>query len=263
MAMTGRIWFVWLAALLAVAGTARLGAWQLDRAAQKVAAHEARQRQAGAPPLTPTELPRTAQQAREVEHRPVALSGRWLPAHTVFLDNRPMAGRTGFFVLTPLMLEPDSGPGSGPGVGPSTPRVVLVQRGWWPRDARERARVAAPAPATGMVRVTGRLALSASHLLELAPDAAGPIRQNLDLDAFARETGLVLWPWVLVQLEPAGEAGAAPVDDGLLRQWPEPSADVHKHYGYAFQWFALAILLIVLLLWFQVIRPQRARLSNP
>ena len=252
--MTRRAWAVWLAASLAIAGTARLGWWQLDRAAQKMSAHEARQRQAGAPALTLAELPRTATQARPFEYRRVVLTGRWLAASTVFLDNRPMAGRTGFFVLTPLMLEP--------GLGPGAPAVVLVQRGWWPRDARERTRIAAPAPATGLVTVAGRLALSASRLFELGPDAAGTIRQNLDLDTFARETGLVLWPWVLVQVDAPQEVGAAPVEDGLLRQWPEPSADVDKHYGYAFQWFALATLLSGLLLWFQVLRPRRVHPST-
>jgi surfeit locus 1 family protein len=253
--MTRRAWAVWLAASLAIAGTARLGWWQLDRAAQKIAAHEARQRQSGAPALTLAELPGTSTQAQSMESRRVVLAGRWLAAKTVFLDNRPMAGRTGFFVLTPLMLEP--------GAGPGTPAVVLVQRGWWPRDARDRTRIAAPEPATGLVTVAGRLALSASRLFALGPDAAGTIRQNLELDAFARETGLALWPWVLVQVDAQQGPGAAPIEDGLLRQWPEPSADVHKHYGYAFQWFALAALLTGLLLWFQVLRLRPRRSARP
>jgi surfeit locus 1 family protein len=81
---------------------------------------------------------------------------------------------------------------------------------------------------------------------------SGPIRQNLDLDAFARETGLPLRPLTLVQ-----EDGAATAADGLLRQWPRPAADVHKHYGYAFQWFSLAALILGLYVWFQLIRPRR------
>ena len=52
------------------------------------------------------------------------------------------------------------------------------------------------------------------------------------------------------------DAGAASAD-GLLRQWPEPASDVHKHYGYAFQWFGLSALVIVLYVWFQIIRPRR------
>jgi surfeit locus 1 family protein len=53
------------------------------------------------------------------------------------------------------------------------------------------------------------------------------------------------------------EDGPKPPQDGLLRQWPEPAADVQKHYGYAFQWFALCALILGLYVWFQIVRPRR------
>jgi len=230
---------VWAAAIGAMALTGRLGIWQLDRAAQKTALHEARLQRALAPALTAAALPETTAQAHDAEHRTVAVEGRWLLTHTLYLDNRPMASRAGFHVLTPLALADG--------------RILLVQRGWWPRDPVDRTRIGAPPPPAGIVAVRGRVALAPARLLELAPEGAGPIRQNLDLEAYARETRLPLLPWVLVQLDEP----AKPVDDGLLRQWPEPAADVHKHHGYAVQWFALAFLVGVLLLWFQVWRPRR------
>ena len=236
-----RIVVVWLVALAVMALAARLGLWQLDRAAQKTALHEARQQRARAPTLGALDLPATPAQAHAAEHRRVEVPGRWLPAQTLYLDNRVLDSRAGFFVLTPLAL--DDG------------RVLLVQRGWWPRDARDRTRIAAPPPPAGSVRVHGRVALAPARLLELAAEASGPIRQNLDLDAYARQTRLPLLPWVLVQLDDA----AQPVGDGLSRQWPEPAADVHKNIGYAVQWFALALLVAGLLLWFQVWRPRRLR----
>jgi surfeit locus 1 family protein len=33
------------------------------------------------------------------------LQGRWLPQHSVYLDNRQMKGKPGFYVLTPLVLD--------------------------------------------------------------------------------------------------------------------------------------------------------------
>lgn len=239
-----RVALVWLAALAMIALTARLGFWQLDRAAQKVSLQQARLQQLRAPALSASEIPSTVAQARALEHRAAVVSGRWLATHTTYLDNRPMAGRTGFHVLTPLAL--DDG------------RLLLVQRGWWPRDANDRTHIAAPPPAEGTVRVRGRVALSPSRLFELGPEGAGPIRQNLDIDAFARETRLKLLPWVLVQLDDASE----PVRDGLLRQWPEPAADVDKHRAYAAQWFALSGLVGGLLLWFQWWRPWRSRVAG-
>ncbi len=91
-------------------------------------------------------------------------------------------------------------------------------------------------------------------MYEFDAAASGPIRQNLDLDGYARETGLPLRPLTLVQ-----EDGTAPPGDGLLRQWSRPAAGVHKHYGYAFQWFSLSALILGLYAWFQLIRPHRAR----
>ena len=237
--MKRRPWILRLAAAAAIVLTARLGFWQLDRAAHKLALQEQREQRAHAPPLDTAALPRTASAALAAEQRAVVTAGRWLPAHTVHLDNRPMSGRTGFFVVTPLELNGGD--------------VLLVQRGWWPRDAADRARVDAPAPPVDPMQVRGRVALAPSRLFELAPDAHGPIRQNLDLAAFQRETRLPLLPWVLVQTEDA----AAPAGDGLSRQWPEPAADVHKHYGYAVQWFGLSALVLLLLLWFQIVRPWR------
>ena len=42
---------------------------------------------------------------RDGIHRPVRLSGRWVAQATVFLENRQMGGRVGFFVVTPLRLQ--------------------------------------------------------------------------------------------------------------------------------------------------------------
>ena len=95
-----------------------------------------------------------------------------------------------------------------------------------------------------------RRALRPARLVSLGEEAAGPIRQNLDLDDYARESGLRLLPLVLLQEGPAG-------DDALRRDLPPPAADVHKHYGYALQWAALAALIVGLYVWFQLLRPHR------
>ena len=38
---------------------------------------------------------------------------------------------------------------------------------------------------------------------------------------------------------------------------PAPAADVQKHYGYAFQWFALAAGIAFLYVWHRFIRPAK------
>lgn len=232
---------VLVAALAGAALTARLGVWQLSRAAEKERAQASLDARGAAPPLAQVELAATAAAASEQHHRRVTLQGRWVGGRTVFLDNRPMNGRPGFYVVTPLLL--------GDGAD-----AVLVQRGWVPRDAADRTRVPEVASPEGLVVVEGRIAPPPSRLYELGAEDLGPIRQNLDLDGFARETGLQLRPLSVQQSE---RAGAPP--DALLRQWPAPAVDVHKHYGYAFQWFALAALITGLYVWFQLVRPRLRR----
>jgi surfeit locus 1 family protein len=229
---------VLLAALAMAALTARLGVWQLDRAAQKTALQDALDSRRALPPLAAAELAIEASAAAAQHHRAISIEGRWLPGFTVYLDNRQMNGRPGFYVLTPLQLADGS--------------AVLVQRGWLPRDAEDRSRVVPPLTPQGPVTVAGRVAPPPARLYELGADAPGPIRQNLDLDAFARETRLALRPLSLVQEDRAGLPA-----DGLRREWSQPAANVHKHYGYAFQWFALCALVIGLYAWFQLIRPRR------
>ncbi len=232
---------VWAVALAAMALTASLGRWQLSRAAEKEALQAAIAERQRLPALDGASLAQALSddQARELLHRAITLRGQWLADRTVFLDNRPMARQTGFYVLTPLRLT-------------GSDRVVLVQRGWAPRHQVDRSLLPPVQTPTGAVQVSGRIAAHLPRVYQLGQEQGGAIRQNLDLDAWRAETGLPLAPVLVVQ------TGAA--SDGLQRDWPEAASGVEKHYGYAFQWFGLCTLIGLLLLWFQVVRPlYRAR----
>jgi len=237
----GRAAVVLIATLIGVVITANLGAWQLRRAAQKIALQDALDSRAKLTPLTAIELARTPEQVEPQHYRPVHLRGQWLPQRNVFLENRQMNGRVGFYLVTPLRLE-------------GGPAVVLVQRGWVPRDLRDRTLLPPIASPVGTVDVDGHIAPPPARLYEFAPSTSGVIRQNLDLGEFALETGLPLAPLSVLQADSPGNTG-----DGLLRQWPRPAVDVQKHYGYAFQWFALCALMAGLYVWFQLVRPRWKR----
>jgi surfeit locus 1 family protein len=229
-----------VAALAGVALTARMGFWQLDRAAQKLDHQESLETRSALPPLDAPSLARDRDGAAAQQHRKVSVSGRWLADRTVFLDNRPMEGKTGFIVVTPLAL--DGG------------QAVLVQRGWLPRNFADRTALPQVETTTGPVTVRGTVALNPPRLFEFSATASGPIRQNLDVSSFARESGLELLPLFVVQQDGPGSPA-----DGLLRRWPAPATDVQKHYGYAFQWFALAAVITVLYVWHRLIRPRFRR----
>ncbi|MDQ6684757.1 MAG: SURF1 family protein [Pseudomonadota bacterium] len=194
------------------------------------------------PPLGTAELPRSPSAVEPTLQRRVRLSGRWLAPRTVFLDNRQMDGKPGFYVVTPLLLGTADGADA-----------VLVQRGWAPRNFAERAALPAFETATGVVSIDGRIAASPSRMFEFASQASGAIRQNIDRDAFAHETQLDLLPVTVVQID---TPGARP--DGLSRHWTEPAVDVQKHYGYAVQWFAIAVLIGALYVRHRFLRPRHS-----
>ncbi len=227
---------------LAVALTTSLGFWQLRRAAEKIALQTAMDSQGTKTPLAGTQLREAADPVSLVYQR-VHLRGTWAAASTVFLDNRQMDAKVGFFVLTPLMLE-----GGG---------AVLVQRGWAPRNFENRTQLPRVETPPGLVELEGRIGLPPSKLFEPGTATNGTIRQNLDLSQFRAETGLPLMAVTVLQ--------SGTPSEGLRRAWPAVNLGVDKHYGYAFQWFALATLVAALILWFQIIRPfyQRSKEPNP
>lgn len=230
-----RFWLIVLGAALGTAITARLGFWQLSRAVQKQEIQASIDARALLPVLDDVVLQPGGAPTSDAEllYRRVALHGRWLDQATVYLDNRQMGGKQGFYVLTPLQLVPS-------GV------TVVVQRGWVQRNFNDRAALPALVTPQGTVQVEGRIAPAPGALYEFGTAQPGRIRQNLDLGRFAHELGLPLASYTVQQTAPA-----AP---GLLRDWPAIDAGVAKHQGYAVQWFAISGLIIGLFAWFQLVR---------
>jgi surfeit locus 1 family protein len=248
-----------LVTLVAVITTASLGAWQMRRAAYKQAISaeilDKNQQFAriNADLFAIKNIVNEGQRSSWIEaetHRRAELKGRWLDQHTVFLDNRQMKGRVGFYVATPLLLE-------------GSQDVIWVQRGFAPRDFQDRSRVPALPPSGEGLTVPGRLIAQIARTYELeakqgtegaAPQASTPpvssrIWQNLP--QIQLEAGMTLLPIALLQTQAVDAA------DNLQRDWPAIDTGVAKHHGYAFQWFALCALLIALYVWFQIIQPRR------
>ena len=258
-----RFVLITLAALLCAAITASLGFWQLGRAAQKQQIFDAIARQQALAPWHNAELAAqvplvtqsiSATQQQELLHRPAQLQGQWLTEQTIYLDNRQMQGKVGFYVLTPLRL-----------IAPNEGKVIIVQRGWVPRNFSDRTALAPVQTPGGVVSIEGRLEAPPSKLMELESGANGGadpdgqksrIRQNADIAQWAQQSGLPLLGLSLVQTRPDTAS------EGLLRDWPQINAGVQKHYGYAFQWFGLSVLVVLLYVWFQLVRrfylPRRA-----
>ncbi|MFN3886077.1 MAG: SURF1 family protein [Aquabacterium sp.] len=255
-----------LAALLTAAATCALGLWQLSRADAKAEQAHRIALQSALPAWTSADWPCHADAAGSLPlQRPVRLRGQWWHERTVLLDNRSMDGRSGLIVVTPLKLS--GAPRDCAGA------VVLIQRGWIPRDPgapRDLAHLpAVPRPA-GLVEVQGRLIAEPARVYaigqEAPPSGQAPLlRQNVD-NAFWRQwLGQSPLAGTVLQLQAESALSAvdaaapdAPAADGLWRQWPGADHGRGKHLGYAAQWFAMAALIVGLYVWHQLLRPRRA-----
>lgn len=230
-----------VAAVAAMLLTAALGQWQLRRAQEKLALQSLWDEAERAAPRV-LDASSATEVARRLPAR-VRVQGEFLHAATAWLDNRPLDGRAGFWVVTPLRIDADA--------------LVLVVRGWAPRDPADRTRLAPVGLPQGRVELEGLAIAQVPRLLELgrpAPMKLPGIVQNLDFDAFEAASGLPVLRLVVQQ--------RSDLDDGLVRRWGRPDLGVDKHRGYALQWFSLCALILVLTLVF-ALRAMRQRSRRP
>jgi surfeit locus 1 family protein len=259
-------WWILMLTLVGVVVTLVMGTWQLRRADFKETLAAQMLAQAQLPALQNTALLEldastgsTKSKATGLVLRSVQLRGTWLHEHSAWLENRFMAGRPGFYLVTPLELT-------------GSQAVVWVQRGWVARDVKDRTRLPDLSMSVQPVLVQGRVVDGISRIYALgdesvaaapasAPAAARASRiwQNLPVVTLAVQQRWLSVAVLQTASEQAINTGDAVPTDGLQRQWPQADAGVAKHYGYAFQWFALCALIIGLYVWFQILVPRRPR----
>jgi len=209
--------------IVALVGVA-LGQWQTRRALQKEAIEVQLVSRQALPPLL---LGGAPLQSDEVEYRRVVARGEFVAGWPVYLDNRPLRGAAGFYLLMPFHIA-------------GSQRYVLVARGWLPRDMANRIRLPAVPTPVGTIEIEGVARRHPGRLLSLGQAEAvrpGSIQQNLDIGEFANASQLVLQPFLLEQV--------TDTHDGLVRDWPRPSSGAEMHRGYAFQWYALAFMALL------------------
>lgn len=207
-----------------------LGNWQLRRAEEKLALQERFDNRGSGATLQVPSLP---VEVKDVEFARVSVRGEFLPQHTILLDNRVRNGVIGYDVLTPLRIEGGE-------------LCVLVNRGWNAAGPRRDVLPKIPTPA-GPQSLEGIALVPGGRYFELGGDsaagkktaaAAEPVWQHLNFERYAQTTRLALQPFLIRQT-------SASVD-GLARTWERPDRGVNIHRGYAFQWYCLAALILVL-----------------
>jgi surfeit locus 1 family protein len=210
-----------LAAAAGIALTLALGNWQLGRGNDKAALAE-RIKSASRDALIA--MPSAEIKPDDVAWRRVEVRGRFEPKYAVFIDNRVLHGVVGYHIVMPLRIG-------------DSERYVLVNRGW---VAGTNARSELPQIATPsrMVTVVGLATVPSKRFLELSTQVAeGNVWQNLVLERYRAAVPIEIQPVVIQQEND--------LDDGLKREWTPPDLGINTHYGYAFQWFALAAAILI------------------
>ncbi len=206
-----------------------LGFWQLERAEQKRSQATALEMRRKMPPISLTDSARA--EADQLLYRQVKLQGEFLPERTIFITNRKHLGKTGFHVVTPLQLSENG-------------ELVLVNRGWTaatPSTDKESL-----ANSRGQLSISGEITIPQAPAIELTPSdddsQLPPHWPYLTLERYRHWSGLEVLPILVLQ--------TSEDDKNFIRQWPTPKVSDLMHIGYAIQWFAFAI--IALLVWLRL-----------
>ncbi len=216
-----------LAGLIFIVLFSWAGFWQLDRAQQKnelVALFED-----------------DAPYSRLLNDMPVEIFqrieslGQYQIERQILIDNIVMAGRVGYYVITAFQLAPDA-------------PLLIVNRGW---VGKEQLNTLPDISVTdefitvhGRVGRLPRVGIRPGEAFEgrsAGTDDWPKVAVYPTLDELAKALDAELLPFVLL-LSPDA-------DDGYVRQWQPPQSGPMMHYGYAFQWFVLALAIFAIFVW--------------
>ena len=220
-------WLIAACVIMTALTLARLGLWQLDRAADKVA--EQRQllqdQQTNASPIESIPQGHLHAANPELQNRHVLLQGEYVNERTILLLAEFFNDQIGYGVVTPLRLA-------------SNGQLVLVHRGWTsgilpPNTAPILRPVSGPVTAKAQIYVPPENARVISSQID---PSQWPLRmRSFEIDVISEILGEPVFPF---QVRLTSEQPGV-----LVRHWPAVVADVNQHLFYAVQWFGLGLLL--------------------
>lgn len=216
----------WRASLLAVLllpVVISLGFWQLDRAEEKRQLQDLFEHRQLAGPVALEALNTQA----DLRYQSVTLRGEFVNEKAVLLDNRIYQGRFGYEIITPFRLV-------------DSKTMVLVNRGWLEGDISRRSLPAIKAIA-GEIALIGEVYVPQGDVMLLADESASGwprVMQSLNIEALQKEFEQTLFPYS-VRIKQISAASYTP-------NWVVVNLQPEKHTGYAVQWFAMAVALLVI-----------------
>ena len=197
-----------------------LGVWQIDRGYNKKE-------------LENTFLERQSQPVKEIKYnsflesdlyRNVVLEGRYLE-NIFLLDNKTYNGKPGLKVFSPFETTNNS--------------LVLVSRGWV--EFEDRSNLPIIKTINNVFKIQGVLRPESKDFVlenEEMNNKNNPILvQTINLSELSNFLGKPLSPYIL-ELSELSESA-------FIKTWQPINLSSFRHFGYAVQWFGLAIVLIV------------------
>ncbi|OGT44458.1 MAG: hypothetical protein A3F42_08375 [Gammaproteobacteria bacterium RIFCSPHIGHO2_12_FULL_37_34] len=205
-----------------------LSIWQLTRANQKkllLARHTERMNH---PPLTARNLAQLFQK-QDLRFYRVTLHGEFDHQHTFLLDNRTFYGQIGYEIYSLFKAQ-----------GLSQP--ILVDRGFIPADT-DRTKLPIIKEIRGTITITGMLNTPPTYVafgdFYDSSIHTSPLRvEYIHLQKIAKLLSEEIYPYILI-ITPHHVA-AYPIEWKIITMGPE------RHIGYALQWFAIALTLLII-----------------
>ncbi|MEE9351863.1 MAG: SURF1 family protein [Thiotrichaceae bacterium] len=204
-----------------------LGMWQLERAEEKRGIEESVQ-QAQFKESLQLSTAKEGEILAEV-YRPASALGRYDSQHQFLYDNRTHNGRPGYHVLTPFILKGGQ-------------KAVLVNRGWIPFNGR-RDNIQPIDVINTELTLKGVIKSPSKSIVLKDEEVVSGYPQTIQFIALGdmgSKLGYTFLP-IVIELDKSA-------NEGYVREWQPFYGSIAKHNGYAMQWFAMAVVLLILFL---------------
>ena len=234
--------------------TFSLGQWQTGRAQEKQTLFDAQARALAAEPVSPASA---LLDLDNLSYRKIELRGRFEAKALIYIDNRQVNGRPAVQVVQGFRPE-------------GANFLIPVDRGLLLRNPAE-PRLAPNMPAGAMrdgemFNLQGTIlprfaqsaelrgiALGDAENIVMAQSNGFDVWSNFSVDEFEKRTGEPVSNFVVTQQPVAQTTGQQPqasIAGGFYHLAVPLQEQVAKHRGYAFQWFTMSAVLVLLTLFF-------------
>lgn len=217
-------WFMIILSMLVISLFMRLGFWQIQRAEEKEGMLRIEALRSKQEPVR-----WQGEQVLPLQYQRLIVTGQYRP-ELFLLDNQHQNHQFGYDVLSPLVLDN--------GV------ILLIDRGWIVGDHTRRAFPPIITPQQP-IQVRGTVYFPSAKQWLLGPSvekktAQLAILENIDTKKVSQILQKSVYPFI-IRLDREEEYG-------FVRQWPTVSMSPQRHWAYAWQWFAMALVVFVIFL---------------